>query len=62
MSNYGIIFGPYLPVFSPNTGKYDPEKKNPYLGTFHAMQMRKCPNKFLICLDYLYKKYCRAVE
>ena len=25
----------YLSVFSPNTGKYGPEK-NPYLDTFHA--------------------------
>ena len=27
---------PYLSVFSPNTGKYQPEK-TPYLDTFHAM-------------------------
>ena len=26
----------YLSIFSPNTGKYGPEK-NPYLDTFHAV-------------------------
>ena len=35
MSKYGIIPGPYFPVFSPNTRKYGPEI-TPYLGTFHA--------------------------
>ena len=25
VSKYGVIFGPYFPVFSPNTGKYRPE-------------------------------------
>ena len=33
MSKYGVISGPYLPVFSPNTGKYGP-KISPYLDTF----------------------------
>ena len=36
MSKYGVISGPYFPVFSPNTGKYGPEI-TPYLGTFHAV-------------------------
>ena len=35
MSKYGVISGPYFPVFSPNTGKYGPEKTL-CLGTFHA--------------------------
>ena len=26
MSKYGIISGPYFPVFSPNMGKHGPEK------------------------------------
>ena len=30
--------GPYFPVFSPNTGKYGPEK-TPYLDTFHAVSL-----------------------
>ena len=33
---YGVISGPYFPVFNPNTGKYEPEI-TPYLDTFHAM-------------------------
>ena len=36
MSKYGVISGPYFPVFSPNTGKYGPEI-TPYLETFHAV-------------------------
>ena len=34
------FFGPYFPVFSPNTGKYGPEK-TPYLDTFHAVANTK---------------------
>ena len=30
------FFGPYFPLFSPNTGKYEPEK-TPYLDIFHAV-------------------------
>ena len=46
MSRYGVLTGPYFPafglnteryeVFSPNAGKYGPEK-TPYLDTFHAV-------------------------
>ena len=47
MSKYGIFSGPYfavfglnmeqyLSVFSPNAGKYGPEK-TPYLDTFYAV-------------------------
>ena len=32
----GVISVPYLPVFSPNTGKYGPEI-TPYLDTFHVV-------------------------
>ena len=32
MAKYGVISGPYLPVFNPNTGKYGPEI-TPYLDT-----------------------------
>ena len=28
MSKYGVFSGPYFPVFSPNTGKYEPEKNS----------------------------------
>ena len=37
MSKYGVFSGPSFPVFSPNTGKYGPEK-TPYLDSFHAVQ------------------------
>ena len=36
MSKYGVISGPYFPVFRLNTGKYGPEI-TPYLDTFHAV-------------------------
>ena len=32
VSKYGVIFGPYFPVFSPNTRKYGPEI-TPYFDT-----------------------------
>ena len=38
VSKYGVISGPYFPVFSPNTGKYGTEI-TPYLDTFHAMSL-----------------------
>ena len=36
VSKYGVIYGLYFPVFSPNTGKYEPEIP-PYLDTFYAV-------------------------
>ena len=39
-SKYGVISGPYLPVFGLNTGKYKPEI-TPYLGNFHAAAASK---------------------
>ena len=36
MFKYGVISGPYFPVFSPNTGKYGLEITL-YLETFHAV-------------------------
>ena len=36
MSKYGVICGPYFPVFGLNTEKYRPEI-TPYLDTFHAV-------------------------
>ena len=36
VSKYGVISGPYVSVFSPNTGKYGPEI-TPYLDTFHEV-------------------------
>ena len=34
---YGVISGPYFPVFSPNTGKYGPEITR-YLDAFYAVK------------------------
>ena len=51
MSKYGVLSGPYFPafrlntkrsylsVFSPNAGKYGPEK-TPYLDTFHTVDTK----------------------
>ena len=36
ISKYRVFSGSYLDIFSPNTGKYGPEK-NPYLYTFHRL-------------------------
>ena len=36
VSKYGVFSGLYFSVFSPNIGKYRPEK-TPYLDTFHAV-------------------------
>ena len=38
---------PYFPVFSPNTGKYEPEK-TPYLETFYAVYVSG--NIIVICI------------
>ena len=40
MSKYGVISGPYFPVFVLNTGKYGPEM-TPYLDTFHTVMIAK---------------------
>ena len=34
---FWVFSGPYFPVFSPNTGKYGPEK-TPYLDTFRVVE------------------------
>ena len=36
---YGVISGPYFPVFGLNTRKYGPEI-TPYSDTFHAVDVR----------------------
>ena len=46
MSKYGVISGPYFPVFSPNTGKYGPEI-TPYLNTFYAVDSQNMDEDFL---------------
>ena len=37
VSKYEVISGPYIPVFSPNAGKYGPEM-SPYLVSFHEVR------------------------
>ena len=56
MSKYGVISGPYFPVFSPNTGKYGPEI-TPYVDTFHAVLSLDEPsgNKTNNIWDILFK-------
>ena len=43
MSKYGVISGPYFPVFGLNTGKYGPEI-TPCLDTFHKVQFTAIHN------------------
>ena len=40
VSKYGVVSGPYFPVFVMNTGKYGPEI-TPYLDTFHTVMIAK---------------------
>ena len=42
VSKNGVFSGPYVPVFSPNTGKYGPEK-TPYLDIFRAVNQHERP-------------------
>ena len=59
MSKYGVFSGPYFSVFgqnteiyspfSPNTGKYKPEK-TPYLDTFDVVSC--CPNISTLSLSF----------
>ena len=51
MSKYGVFSGPYFPVFSPNVGKYVPEK-TPYLETFHAVHVTRAIKKTLYHKQY----------
>ena len=36
VSKYGVVSGPYFPVFGLDTGKYGPEI-TPYFDTFHTV-------------------------
>ena len=53
VSKNGVFSGPSFPafVFSPNTGKYGPEK-TPYLDTFHAVVYRRKRNKKTVLSGY----------
>ena len=43
--NTEFFSGPYIPLFSPSTGKYGPEK-TPCLDTFHAVIEEGLANDF----------------
>ena len=49
--NKEFFSGPHFPVFSPNTGKYGPEK-TPYLDTFHAVIRQSLPSSSLTFIRY----------
>ena len=48
-SKYGVFSDPH---FSPNVGKYEPEK-TPYLDTFYAVQTVSVSGKYLNCAPQL---------
>ena len=50
---YGVFSGLYFPVFSPNTGKYGPEK-TPYLDTFHTVSKNQSFPTFLTGIEMGY--------
>ena len=54
ISKYGVFSVPYFPVFSPNTGKYGPEK-TPYLDTFYTVKM------ILTVLRSFFRKYKSSI-
>ena len=59
MSKYGVFSEPYFPsVFSPNAGKYGPEK-TPYLDTFHAVVISRITSRFI---QKDYSKYYAKME
>ena len=52
MSKYRVISGPYLPVFSPNRGRYGPEI-TPYLDTFHLVHIAAYIQSIEIILEVI---------
>ena len=56
------FYGPYFTVFSPNTGKYGPEK-TPYLGTFYAVlfMLFKLDNKTNLAAELLEAKLAEFI-
>ena len=51
VSKYGDFSGSYFPVFSPNTGKYRPEK-TPYLDTFNAVDITEMTVQEIVCCGF----------
>ena len=69
MSKYGVISGPYFPVFVLSAGKYGPEI-NPYLDIFHAVTECKkllgikvdCRLKFVNYLNGVFEKASNKIK
>ena len=59
-SVFSRILTEYLSLFSPNAGKYEPEKTS-YLDTFHAVCFWMFVNKHLIYLGCLISKKVNGV-
>ena len=59
MFKYGVFSGPYFSVFSPNTGKYGPEK-TPYLDDFVAVLISLY--KSVIILSYRIPQFSLASD
>ena len=51
MPKYAVFSGPYFPVFSPNTGKYGPEK-TPYLDSFYAVSHIWAVRQFYLFINW----------
>ena len=65
MSKYGVISGPYFPVFGLNTASYGPEI-SPCLDTFHAVEVveffvtsSEIIQRFLWVTSNVFDKYIR---
>ena len=52
MSRYGVISGPYFPVFGLNAGKYGLEI-TPYLDTFYALKLVSSSLKYIEAKTHL---------
>ena len=57
LPKYRVFSGPYFPVFSPNTGKYGPEKAL-YLDTFRVVGERVSKDcRLLSLINYGYNLF-----
>ena len=57
MSKYGVISGPYFPVFGLNTEIYGPEI-TPYLDTFHAVKSKVGNSRVFLLLFLIFFFRC----
>ena len=59
MSKYGVISGPYFPVFGLNTGRYGPEITL-YLDTFHPVNNVHESTHIMRNIICIFLEYARA--